>query len=123
MGQGKNQMVVAYRQKFLHTFIEPLQLLFLLACRAVPVAAGIVRFPMVCALVTPLVVAAKACGTAGREQLYQASLLGGYLIAANIACPVFAHYASYGYLWLHISSNPSRLSSGLITWLLFSCCT
>ena len=90
MWDCKNQMVVAYRQNFLHARIEPFQLLFLLACRTMPVATGIVGFPIVCAMVTPLVVTAEAAGTAGRQQLDQASLLGGYLIAVDIACPMFA---------------------------------
>ncbi len=123
MWNSEYQMEISHGQEFLHPFIQPFQLVFLLAGRAMPVPARIVRFAYIIAIVTFFKVASQCGSPARRQQVDKPFGLSLNMVIADIIFAISGKETSQGYLFLHNPSSPSKVSSGLTTLSILNCCT
>jgi hypothetical protein len=82
-------MIIPHREKFLHSFVQPPELIFLLARRTVAVAATVVCLAHITAMVAFFVMAPKARCAARRQKVYKAPLLFRYPVLADVVSTVF----------------------------------
>jgi hypothetical protein len=104
---GKNQVIVAGWQEFLHPFPDPFFPVFLLTIGAVPVAATVVRFVPVVTMIALAEVIPQRTGLAVREQLNDSLLLSLQLVLLYVPGSMSSEYITYGDRF-HSSCTPAN---------------